>query len=233
MKVTYTIMALLAATALLLSAAKFLPAIPLSLHGNAFANNLLKYQLFAVVVAGAALLLTLAYTPESRVLLRFGNMETIAAKEQWLGINGKSTWRANGLQLLLFISLATGVFMFLAVKYTGSLNNFNWQFVPLVILISLANSFSEEILYRFAINGNLTGHASKTIVFVVSAVLFGLPHYAGFPNGIAGVIMAGVLGYILSKATYETQGLGLAWGIHFVQDLIIITAIFMMKYANG
>ncbi|TAE80973.1 MAG: CPBP family intramembrane metalloprotease, partial [Bacteroidetes bacterium] len=70
---------------------------------------------------------------------------------------------------------------------------------------------------------------SKTTVLLLSAILFGLPHYAGFPNGPIGVVMAGVLGYILSKATYETQGIGIAWVIHFLQDVIIFTALFMMN----
>jgi membrane protease YdiL (CAAX protease family) len=59
--------------------------------------------------------------------------------------------------------------------------------------------------------------------------MFGLPHYNGFPSGAIGIIMAGVLGYVLAKASYETKGLGIALGIHIVQDIIIFTGIFMMK----
>jgi membrane protease YdiL (CAAX protease family) len=51
----------------------------------------------------------------------------------------------------------------------------------------------------------------------------------GYPNGVIGVLMAATLGYILSKATYETQGLGIAWSIHFVQDAIIFTALSMIN----
>jgi len=109
--------------------------------------------------------------------------------------------------------------MFMAVKYSNSIENFRWSFVPLVLMIALSNSFSEEIIYRFAINGNLISAVSKLHVLVISAILFGLPHYAGWPNGFIGVVMAGILGYILSKATYETQGIGIAWAIHFVQDI--------------
>ncbi|MDZ7899137.1 MAG: CPBP family intramembrane glutamic endopeptidase [Arcicella sp.] len=69
----------------------------------------------------------------------------------------------------------------------------------------------------------------KLWVLLISAILFGLPHYQGYPNGAAGVIMAGVMGYVLSKATYETSGIGIAWAIHFVTDLIIFTALLMMN----
>lgn len=229
MKIIFAIVAVLLATGMLLTASKFLPNIHWSFHRNAFINSSLKYQLFALVVSLTALLLTLKFTPASSSLLKFGNLQTLAGKEKWMGINGKSTWQVNGLQLAFFISLATGIFMFLAVKYTNSLSNFRWGFLPVILLISLTNSFSEEVIYRFAINGNLMNETSKMTVLLISAVLFGLPHYAGFPSGIIGVIMSAVLGYILSKATYETQGMGIAWSIHFIQDIIIFTAVFMMK----
>ncbi len=229
MKTILTICIVLTATALLLSANKFLPNIGIRLHPNEFFNGILKYQLFAVLIATTLILITLKWTPQSRELLGLGNINTLAIKEMWLGINGKTSWKSNGLQLAIFISLATGVFMFMAVKQTNSLSNFNVSLIPIILLISLTNSFAEEAIYRFAINGNLMPHTLKWIILVASAILFGLPHYMGYPNGVIGVLMAATLGYILSKATYETQGLGIAWSIHFVQDAIIFTALSMIN----
>ena len=229
MKVAFTIIAVLLITAMLLSANKFLLNIELTLNDNDFVNALLKYQVYVLIVATAVLYITLKVSPDSKQILTFGNLSIIAQKESWLGISGKTSWKNNGLQLLFFISIATGIFMFLVVKYTASLGNFQWTFVPLILLISFTNSFSEEIIYRFAINGNLIHCTSKLAVLMISAILFGLPHYLGFPSGIFGVLMSGMLGYILSKATYETRGLGIAWAIHFVQDIIIFTALMMMN----
>lgn len=229
MKTFLTICIVLTSTALLLSANKFLPNIGIRLHQNEHFNGILKYQLFAVFIAAVVILVTLKWTPQSRELLRFGNINTHALKEMWLGINGKTSWKSNGLQLSIFISLATGVFMFLAVKQSNSLSNFNVSFIPIILLISLTNSFAEEAIYRFAINGNLMPHTLKWIILVISAIMFGLPHYMGYPNGVVGVLMAAILGYILSKATYETQGIGIAWSIHFVQDVIIFTALSMIN----
>jgi len=229
MKIIFTILSVSLATICLLLSSKFLPNIPILLNKNEFINGLLKYQMFAFCIAILFLLTTLQVSPQSKSLLKFGNIGSLAIKEKWLGINGGTTWRLNSIQLALFISLATGIFMFLAVKYTDSLGNFTWNFLPLIILISLTNSFSEETLYRIAINGNLTSNTSKLTVLLISAVLFGIPHYFGFPTGVIGVIMSAALGYILSKATYETQGIGIAWTIHFLQDVIIFTALFMMK----
>ena len=229
MKIAYSIFIVLVSSILLLSANKILSSVNITIHENSFINGILKYQIFAFLVAASVVVLTLLLTPESKHLLKFGNLDILAEKEKWLGINGKASWRKNGTQLAFFISIATGIFMFLAVKYTNNLENFKWSFIPLVIIISLANSFSEEMIYRFAINGNMINLSSKLVILISSAILFGLPHYQGYPNGILGVFMAGLLGYILSKATYETQGLGIAWLIHFLQDIIIFTALFMMN----
>jgi len=229
MKLIFTISAVLLASALLMTANKYLPNIDITLNKNTFINTILKYQVLAFVVALVVLYVTLLVTPESKRILNFGNISTIAQKETWLGINGKTSWKSNGIQLMIFISIATSIFMFIAVKYTDSLSNFKWAFIPIILLVSLTNSFSEEIIYRFAINGNLIKDTSKLTIFIISAILFGLPHYLGYPSGIIGIIMAGLLGYIISKATYETNGIGIAWTIHFVQDVIIFSALFMMN----
>jgi uncharacterized protein len=229
MKGLITTIIVACATVFLVSANSVLSKINWTIHENTFINGILKYQLYAFAIAFLVALITLALSRESKVLLKFGTVETVAIKEKWLGINGKSSWKTNGLQLLFFISCATALFMFLGVKYTNSLGNFRGYFIPFILLVSLSNSVSEEMIYRFAINGNLMNVAPKMTILLISAVLFGLPHFYGFPSGFIGVIMAGVLGYVLSKATYETEGLGIAWGIHFVQDLIIFTALFMMN----
>jgi membrane protease YdiL (CAAX protease family) len=127
------------------------------------------------------------------------------------------------------VSLATGIFMFLAVKYTNNISNFQWSFIPFILLFSFTNSLTEEIIFRFVIIGGLFNHYPKFTILVISAILFGLPHYFGFPNGLIGVFMSGVLGYILCKVTIETKGLSIAWTIHFVQDIIIFTALMMMN----
>jgi len=217
------------ATVLLINSLTFTNHVPLQIHPNSFVNNLAKYQIFALAVAILVTISILILTPESKRFLSIGQLNLIAEKEKWLGINGKSSWRLNGLQLLFFVSIATGIFMFLAVKYTNSIDNFHWSFVPLVLLFSLTNSLAEELIFRFGIVGGLFHHYPKLTILIVSALLFGLPHYFGFPNGFIGVLMSGVLGYILCKATIETNGLSIAWSIHFIQDVIIFTALMMMN----
>ena len=229
MKFLYIFLVVGIATILLVKSNSVTNEITLQFHPNDFVNSMFKYQLVALLL-GVLVTITIAFiNPESKVFLKIGQLSNIAKKETWLGINGKSSWKINGLQLLLFVSIATGSFMFLAVKYTGSIANFQWSFIPLIVLFSFTNSLTEELIFRFGIVGGLFNHYPKLTVLLASAVLFGLPHYFGWPSGFMGIIMASVLGYILAKATIETKGLSIAWVIHFVQDLIIFTALLMMN----
>ena len=229
MKMFYTLLIVGIATVLLVTAGIFTNQIPLQIHPNNFVNGLAKYQVFALTVGILATITILVLNPESKQFLNIGQLSTIAEKEKWLGVNGKSSWTVNGLQLLFFVSIATGIFMFLAVKYTNSISNFQWSFIPLVLLFSLTNSLTEELIFRFGIVGGLFNHYPKLTILIISAILFGLPHYFGNPSGVIGILMSGVLGYILCKATIETKGLSIAWSIHFVQDIIIFTALMMMN----
>ena len=49
------------------------------------------------------------------------------------------------------------------------------------------------------------------------------------PSGVIGILLAGLLGYVLSKSIYETNGIFWAWFIHFLQDVIIIGSLYLIK----
>ena len=228
MRLLITITIVCIAAILLISGGTIANKIDFKFYHNAFINGLIKYQIIAVLIGIFTMIVFISINPESKTFLKFGNLSSIAEKEKWLGINGKSNWMLNGLQLLLFISIATAVFMFLALKHTNSLGNFQWWFIPFILLFSLTNSFAEEIIFRFGIIAGLHTHYSKITILILSSILFGLPHYFGNPNGVIGILMSGMLGYILCKATYETKGIFIAWQIHFIQDIIIFTSLMMM-----
>ena len=229
MKTVILSLSIISISALLLSSNLFLSKINCNILQNEFANGLFKNQLLLTIVAILVVFITLKLSPNSRVLLAFADWSKLADREIWLGIIGNSTWKKESIQLFCFISIMTAGFMYMGVKQSNALSSFSWSFIPLALLFSLTNAFLEEIIYRFGILGNIPVTSSKMVVLILSAVLFGLPHYFGNPSGIVGVLMSGVLGYIVSKASYETQGLGVACVIHFVQDVIIFTSLFMIK----
>jgi uncharacterized protein len=229
MKNAYPLLIVVVATVLLLHPEWATGFVDLPVHPHAFVNGLALYQCYALTVALLIAGVVTILSPSSRQFLSIGQVKAIAHQEKWLGINGRSTWLSNALQLLLFISIPTAVFMSLGVYYTGSLQGFQEGFIPWIILFSLTNSLAEELIFRFVLVGGLVDRYSSRTVLLCSAVLFGLPHYWGYPSGVVGVLMSGLLGYVLCKATIETKGLSIAWLIHFVQDLIIFTALFMMN----
>ncbi len=84
------------------------------------------------------------------------------------------------------------------------------------------------MIYRMGVVPPLNGLLQPMTIFIISAILFGIPHFGGMPSGLIGATMAGVLGLVLAKSLYETNGFFWAWTIHFIQDVIIIGTLFLM-----
>jgi uncharacterized protein len=229
MKVAVTIFLALMASICLMFSTAILSRINILIHTHTYINNFLKYQLFALLIVGLLVLVSYMMNPTAFSFFRFGKLDQKPKPELWLGINGKKEWKKEALQLTVAISTITSLFMFLAVKHSSGFVLLPFRYVSIIILLSLSNAFAEEIIYRYFIIGNLSPLLQKKAILIISAVLFGISHLYGAPGGVIGVIISGVLGYILAKASYETQGIGIAFVIHFIQDLIIFTALFIMN----
>lgn len=195
-------------------------------------NAMANYQIFALFISLLASILIYYLNPSSKALLSIGNLKALALKEKWLGINGDTNWLVNGFQLLVFVSIVTSIFIFLSLRNQTTTVSFNWSHITYIILFSFSNSLAEELIYRYCIVGGLKLYCSKSFILITSAIFFGLPHFYGMPSGIIGVLISGILGYILCKATIETNGILVAWFIHFVQDLIIFGGIFIINGSN-
>lgn len=86
----------------------------------------------------------------------------------------------------------------------------------------------EESITRLGIVVVLKDILKDRIIPLVSALIFGTVHYWGNPGGFLSVIVAGFLGWLLTKSILETNGIFWAWLIHFIQDIIIFSAILNM-----
>jgi membrane protease YdiL (CAAX protease family) len=167
-----------------------------------------------------------------RAILRLGEVNTPSAGVSWLGIPPGMAWGEIAATMGLWITLGTGVFMFFQLRQAGvggqQLLRSLPQVLPWVVLFSAANAFSEEAIFRAALVGPLMGLLPVTVILALSAVLFGAPHYFGMPKGVLGALMAGFLGWLLALSVLETHGLLLAWAVHFVQDVVIISSLLWM-----
>lgn len=199
-------------------------------HNEPFIDEAIKFQTTQLVLAFIVLLITYLHAPANfTTFFQFGNLSAPASEIKWLGVAAGTTWLSLAASMGVWITLATSVFMYVQVKKAGASVNGIVKVLPWVILLSAMNAFSEEAVFRMGIISPLYGDMATPTLLMLSGVLFGLPHYFGQPSGIVGVIMAGFLGWLLAMSLVETQGLFLAWAIHFVQDVVIIGSLFVMR----
>lgn len=195
--------------------------IPVALTPDAQINQFLKFQTYGLALSLLILGLTLLLAPESKKFLRWGDLSRLSQPVKWLGIKSSDTWRQTGFSFLIVVTLATATFMYIGLGGKADWSQLHTVW-PWVLLFSAVNAFNEEIITRFAVVGLLEGYLPAPRIALASAFIFGLPHYLGNPGGPIGMLMAGFLGWLLAKSILETRGMGTAWGIHFVQDVVII-----------
>ncbi|GHN01235.1 hypothetical protein WSM22_27240 [Cytophagales bacterium WSM2-2] len=110
------------------------------------------------------------------------------------------------------------------VSQGGVINSSFLKLLPLVLLFSFTNAWTEEIVSRFVIVTGLSGKVNPVAICWISGSIFGLAHIGGTPNGVFGVIASGVMGGLLAKSVIETKSMGWALLIHFLQDVVIFGA---------
>lgn len=235
LKVAMPILFTIGYTAIILFTAKQVQNFqPFRVSEIEYINFQFNYQSLLLILAIVSLASTFMLNKEN--FLNYFSLGYISAPTQEMkmfGIKQNDGWLKTGISLSLIISLVTTIFMYfqlkgLQVNWSNLQSGFLW-----IILFSLTNSFGEEMIYRIGIVSPLKGLISPMTIYIVSGVLFGLPHLAGMPSGFIGAVMAGILGLVLAKSVFETNGFFWAWLIHFLQDVIIIGSLFLIRSSNG
>lgn len=231
MKTAIPIALTLVFTALILTASYLVKKSPfLLLHNNQYINFQINFQVMLLFLTVISLAISYALNKSSFInYFSIGDISAPAKELKLFGIKQGDSWLKTGLSLCVVISIVTGLFMYFQIKellinWSVLQNGIIW-----ILLFSLTNSFSEEMIYRLGIVSPLSGIVTPSTVFILSAVLFGVPHYFGMPSGIIGAFMASILGYVLAKSIHETNGIFWAWLIHFIQDIIIIGSLFLLS----
>ncbi|MCW5910531.1 MAG: CPBP family intramembrane metalloprotease [Cyclobacteriaceae bacterium] len=174
-------------------------------------NFTLTMQIMVLPISFIALALLYIYNRES-----FKKFFRIA-------IDKENNWNFYGPIMAVAFTIGTLLLMSVDVmSQNGSINNSFFAMMPLVLFVSATNAWSEEIFSRFVIVAGLDGKLKPVTICWISGVIFGIPHYFfGTPSGLFGVVMSGMLGWLLAKSVIETRGLGWALFIHFLQDVVI------------
>lgn len=219
------------ATMALPTIAFHLRGIELSEKFSLVINQQLGYQMVTFLLA-LVILVVLNYSRKEvfNTYFQKGDSNNRFLPAPYLGIKPKpnETWKKAGIEWALVISLVTVIviyFQLFGEQSTPSLAKLAAVF-PLAVLVALVNSFVEESICRIGVIVALNGVYEDGKIAIVSGLLFGSVHYFGTPGGFTGAIVSGFLGWFLAKSILETKGIFWAWLIHFLQDIIIITALF-------
>ena len=224
----------------ILMVALMIAAILYLMNNSLFTFNLLstnylnKTFVYQATTLGLSLVIVLITALQTRFqslkLLSIKNIDGEVIPEPWIGITkkNKDSWKTLGRNFTIIISVVTAVAIYFQVYRNGVIQTLTVPIFILIVLFALVNSFVEEVTFRHTFTSiveyhNLSPFISKTL----SMIIFGGVHYLGTPGKIPGVILAGFLAWFLAKSIHETKGFFWAWLIHFMQDVIIMTALYL------
>ena len=196
-----------------------------------YLNRTMAYQASTLALSLVIVLVTAFQTGfQSLRLLSVKRIDGKVLSEPWIGITkrNKDSWKKLGRNMAIVISIVTAVAIYFQVIQKGVIQTLTLASFLSIILFALTNSFVEETTYRHTFASIVEYHGlSPYISKALSALIFGGFHYLGTPGKIPGVLLAGFLGWFLSKSVHETKGFFWAWLIHFVQDVIIMAALYL------
>jgi len=99
--------------------------------------------------------------------------------------------------------------------------------LPVILTFAIVNAASEEFRFRSVLLARIRPVFGNGHALLLTSALFGLGHWFGHPSGPAGVVMAGIAGWLWGKSMIETNGFFWAWLIHGIQDVIILTFVVL------
>lgn len=202
----------------------------IAVFGRPDLNHEMSYQLITLGLFGIFVLLSLLLSGTGALAyLRPNRLKGEITPVPWLGIRPKEgeNWLHLGTNFLVIITIVTSAVIYFQLVVTQDLR-FSLAGVLLpAIAFAVVNSLVEEGIYRHSVvSVFLQNGLSARSAAVTSAVLFGAVHYFGNPGGVPGVFLAAFIGWFLAKSIAETRSFAWAWLIHFVQDVIIFSALF-------
>lgn len=100
--------------------------------------------------------------------------------------------------------------------------------IPAILAFGIINGFQEEFRFRLVLLARLGSVVGPRQAVLLTAVLFGLSHWiGGHPNGPLGAGLVALAGWILGMSIIETKGVGWAWIVHALSDMVVATSLAM------
>jgi len=196
----------------------------------AFAAYQWRYQGLSLVVGLAAWVVSgLTGTWVSFV----GDLAAPVAELDWLGVTTADTWQSFGATIAVIMASGTLLVVWLqSGRRSGIHVRHVVSALPLVLLFSVANALTEELIFRATLVQSMQTSVAPWGIALGSALWFGGLHYFGNPGKVPGVLMAGFMAWLLTFSVLQTHGMFWAWAIHFVQDAVILAILFAGEKAR-
>ena len=192
-------------------------------------NKHIIYQLVTILISITFLGLLSYFKPDNfREFFKLGNIKGEITATKFIGINPKEheNWLHLGINFSIIITTVTALLVyFQLVKESAIAAEKVISLLPFSLLFALSNSFVEESITRLGVVIILADKIDESKIPFISGILFGTVHYWGNPGGVPGVLAAGFLGWLLAKSIIETKGIFWACLIHFLQDVVIFSAM--------
>lgn len=219
----------LAFTLAMLAAGAWSGRLGFQLSDNSYFASQGRYQLLLLALTLLSLFISRRlYPAQFNSHFRMGELAAKGEALSAFGIKAGDSWLKTGLSLSVVITGVTALFMYFRIRESGfawaeCAANWHW-----LLLFAALNAFAEESIFRLALVLPWAGKLPTHSICLYSALLFGLPHFAGMPDGLLGASLAGLMGYVLCRSLIETRGLFWAWFIHALQDLVIMASLGML-----
>ncbi|SUZ31180.1 hypothetical protein ROE7235_00916 [Roseibaca ekhonensis] len=110
-------------------------------------------------------------------------------------------------------------------------------FVVPVLLGLILQTGAEEIVFRGYLQQQLAARfVARWVSFVIPSILFGLLHYAPAEMGQGAWLLVGLTGFfglLMADLTARSGSLGLAWGMHFGNNILAILVFTTGEALDG
>ncbi len=118
--------------------------------------------------------------------------------------NSTLPWTSLGVILILVFAVAVVALLVPALRTSPQLLGRVRPWLPVILLFSLINSFTEEFTFRTVLLARLQPAVGGEQALWMTSIRFGLGHWFGNPSGPLGVVGATALGLMLGKSMLET-----------------------------
>jgi membrane protease YdiL (CAAX protease family) len=183
---------------------------------------LIPVALMALTVIGSRL-------SRADLFLAWGDWGAPTGLENLLGLRRPMTWWHVTAPYILAASLWLSAYSWVTLPPDrGNVGLFRNN-LPAILLAAAVNAATEEFQFRVVVLARATPALGAGQALWLSTVLFGLAHWYGTPAGPVGVITTLVGGWVVGKSMLATRGVGWAWLMHWISDIIIYAFLILTK----